>query len=70
MIKTELVALATAAGYETIDFRSMRNDDLRQLQDTITEIWVRLDETEDLSMRFEWLAPMIDAELRHRETTT
>ncbi|MCS5717711.1 hypothetical protein N1027_06135 [Herbiconiux sp. CPCC 205763] len=69
MIKTELVALATDASYANINLSTMPFNDLRQLRDTMAEIGTRLDDDEDLAIRFSWLIPLIDAELEHRART-
>jgi hypothetical protein len=66
MIKPEFVSLATDAGYASLDLSTISTGDLRGLRDTVEEIWVRLDVNEDLAIRFEWLMPMIDLELRRR----
>ncbi|MFB2597775.1 hypothetical protein ACEXQE_08290 [Herbiconiux sp. P17] len=66
MIKPEFVSLATDASYASLDLTTISTGDLLGLRDTVEEIWVRLDVNEDLAIRFEWLMPLIDLELRKR----
>ncbi|WP_382305010.1 hypothetical protein [Herbiconiux sp. UC225_62] len=68
MIKPEFVSLATEASYASLDLSAISTGDLHGLRDTVEEIWVRLDVNEDLAIRFEWLMPLIDREIRARDS--
>jgi hypothetical protein len=64
----DLRFIAVSTEFHDLRLSDLSTNELDQLYGLIADLWsqVPLDTDDALSIRFEWLMPMIDVELRHR----
>lgn len=64
----DLDGMASSVPYHELQLETLTTDELARLRDVVTIAWsdVELDADDALVIRFEWLMPLIDAELRRR----
>lgn len=64
----DLSHIAVSMEFRDLDLQALSRGELDHLSRLVAQMWAKVDPDADdaLTLRFEWLMPMIDAELRHR----